>query len=1302
MACLKRSNFKYEGLAARGGGVSYDRENAMATNASARLLILATILVAASFSTVFTKTPPGSSLSDQVASPELPAPEFTLEPGSLNGWFTENRGQIENPEIRFFYAGPGYSVAFVRSGYVIRIPDGNNRSSVVNVTFRDAGPVLPEGCDERFHRSSYLLGNHSSDWHTDVRNYGRVIYTGLYPGIDLVFTTTETDLKYDFIIAPGASPERISYTYEGADRIHIDDSGRLRLTTVSGELVEDAPFSYQEKGGETVEIASRYHVDGTTLGFHVEDHDPTLPLIIDPLLYSTFVGGEKADHGNAMTLDSEGNVYVTGETKSPDFPTTPGCYDDSQDEYGEIFVLKLNPDNSQLLFSTFIGGKDRDYGNDITLDSDNNVYITGATSSSDFPTTQDCFDDSYNGNKDAFVVKLNSNGTWLLYASFLGGSAQETGEAIVLDSEREAYVTGATGSSDFPTTPGCYDDSHNGAYDVFALRLSRDASSLKYATFIGGDEEDVGRSIALDLGNNAYIAGWTGSQDFPVKPQGFDFTFNGYHDAFVVKLNPGGSSLRYSTFIGGENLDSGMDLALDRKKNAYVTGTTDSPDFPTTPAAFDESHNGGYDVFVCKLDPDGGELLYSSFVGGNRSEKYDVGIALDPEGSAYITGDTHSPDFPTTTGCYDDSHNGEGDVFVCKLAGDGSSLVYSTFIGGPSNDWGLDITLDSENNAFLTGDTSSPTFPVTPYSYDEEQNGGADIFVCMLNPGRPVASIDSVSSRFLEEGGRVWFHGNGTDDERIEGYLWTSGIDGVLSRERGFNCSNLSNGTHEISFKVVDNHGIWSNEVAVNVTVNGIPRARNITIQPQPAHQGKRAWFYGVGIDDGSITRYLWRSSLDGVLYNGGEAEFYHGQLSWGSHSILFKVQDEHGAWSEELTMPLRVNKKPEAVIDPIVPNPALDTHQLRFRGHFTDDGTVARYVWRSSINGEFYNGTKKEFYNSNLSKGVHDIHFRIQDNDGLWSEEATTSLIVHQRPRATIRTISPNPCLDVDRVTFAGEGTGDTHIARYVWSSNIDGELSNDTKPGFSMTRLSAGNHTIILQVQDSYGAWSKDSVEHLTVDHFVPSNKLPTVTITSPKNGSELRGVIRFSGNAFDEDDGVTGVELSFNGGEWVAATGTVFWSYQWDSTQEDNGECTVRVRSFDGRNHSEEAAWWGMVANPVEEKDGDGGNLLLIWVFLLLVGAVGGGVIIVKKGYVPVFVFPLGRFGDAKADQRSETVTATEPSSSAGKPKRTAGDKHLKPPGVRKRCQNCGQALRIRSAKRPLVIVCPGCQKKYILSR
>jgi hypothetical protein len=390
-----------------------------------------------------------------------------------------------------------------------------------------------------------------------------------------------------------------------------------------------------------------------------------------------------------------------------------------------------------LVYSTFLGGASADQVRCIAVDSSENAYITGLTYSSNFPTTPGAFNTLSNGSVDVFVTKVDSTGTALVYSTYLGGGSENWGFGIAVDGSGNAYITGWTSSSTFPTTPGAFDTSFNGLIDVFVTKLNASGTALVYSTYLGGAIWwDQGYAIAVDGSGNAYITGRTWSSNFPTTSGAFDTSFNGIFDIFVTKLNASGTALVYSTYLGGEDYDSGYGIVVDSSGNAYITGWTSSSNFPATPGIFDTSYNGGYsDVFVSKLNASGTALVYSTYLGGGRDD-FGNGIAVDGSGNTYITGYTLSSNFPTTLGALDTSYNSglyEQDVFVSKLNASGTALVYSTYLGGGGDDEGNSIAIDSSGDAYITGN-SFFGFPTTPGAFDISYNGGySDVFVSKLN-----------------------------------------------------------------------------------------------------------------------------------------------------------------------------------------------------------------------------------------------------------------------------------------------------------------------------------------------------------------------------------------------------------------------------------------------------------------------------------------------------------------------------------------------------------------------------------------
>jgi hypothetical protein len=474
------------------------------------------------------------------------------------------------------------------------------------------------------------------------------------------------------------------------------------------------------------------------VGFAVGAHDPSRPLVIDPVVlsYSTYLGGSYVDTGHAIAVDGDGNAYVAGETGSTNFPTTAGAFQTALGDGGDAFVTKLNATGTALIYSTYLGGNGNDYGYGIAVDGGGNAYVTGTTTSTNFPTTPGAFQTVNGGGlSDAFVTQLNADGTALVYSTYLGGSGQDEGFGIAVDGGGNAYVTGSTSSTDFPTTPGAFQTTLASSFgNAFVTKLTPDGTALAYSTYLGGYGTDVGRAIAVDGAGNACVTGGTGSTNFPTTPGAFQPTLGGTFNAFVTQLSADGTALIYSTYLGGSGSDQGFGIAVDGMGNAYVTGSTNSINFPTTPGAFQTTKGSilATNVFVTQLSADGTTLTYSTYLGGTNVD-IGLGIAVDGAGNAYVTGWTGSTDFPTTPNAFQTESGGSYDVFVTKLSTDGTALVYSTYLGGNDADWGYAIAVDGAGSAYVTGYTNSSNFPTTPGAFQTTRTGSQNAFVTKLS-----------------------------------------------------------------------------------------------------------------------------------------------------------------------------------------------------------------------------------------------------------------------------------------------------------------------------------------------------------------------------------------------------------------------------------------------------------------------------------------------------------------------------------------------------------------------------------------
>jgi len=412
-------------------------------------------------------------------------------------------------------------------------------------------------------------------------------------------------------------------------------------------------------------------------------------------------------------------------------------------------------DSTDVVWSSYLGGTNMDNNYDLALDGSGNTYVTGPTLSTDFPVTAGAYDESHNNNWDITVAKFNTDGSDLVYATYLGGGNGDHSYGIVLDGSGNAYVTGYTYSTDFPVTAGVIQDTFaGGSWDAYVTKLNAAGDNLDYSTFLGGSYNDAGYGIDVDGSGNVTITGRTESSDFPVTPTAFDTTYHGGGDALVAQLNATASSLVYCTFLGGYSSEYGRSVVLDDSGNAYLSGRTESPDFPVTAASFDTSFNGWMDAYAVKLNSTGSNLDYATFLGGTEQDD-GFNIIIDDAGKAHVIGGTKSSDFPTTTGAFDESHNGGEDAFLVQLSASGSDLDYGSFLGGASDDQGYGIDLDASGKAYLIGHTYSTGFPVTTDAYDTTHNGSRDAFVVRFDlPGN---TLDY--STFL--GGTSWEYGYG-------------------------------------------------------------------------------------------------------------------------------------------------------------------------------------------------------------------------------------------------------------------------------------------------------------------------------------------------------------------------------------------------------------------------------------------------------------------------------------------------------------------------------------------------------------
>jgi len=442
--------------------------------------------------------------------------------------------------------------------------------------------------------------------------------------------------------------------------------------------------------------------------------------------FAGFLGGREGDHAFDIAVDAQGCAYVVGYTWNPpgretDFPLTPGAWDRSYNGDHDAFVTKFSADGDRIIYSTLLGGTGNDYGYGIVVDTAGRAYVTGSTASRDFPVTPDTFSTEHSGESDIFVTVLDPSGSGLVFSTLVGGSREEKGADIALGPNGCVFTVGTTWSDDFPVTPGAFDSGFNGigyTCDGVVFRLDAAGGDLLYSTYLGGSGEDYGNGVAVDTAGRAHVTGQTYRSDFPTTPGSFSPEFNGGYDAFLTKLEPDGSGLVYSTFLGGSSFDGGHAVALDDQGQAVVAGETLSGDFPRG-AWSQRMGPGGYmDAFAVKLDSTGSAVLYAGVLGGSGYD-WATGIAEGPGGHILIAGSSDSVNFPIRAGDPGRPSAWISDIFAARIDPAAGSLRFSTRLGGSENEWGYGLAVNADGDAFLTGETWSADFPATPGAYDE-------------------------------------------------------------------------------------------------------------------------------------------------------------------------------------------------------------------------------------------------------------------------------------------------------------------------------------------------------------------------------------------------------------------------------------------------------------------------------------------------------------------------------------------------------------------------------------------------------
>lgn len=696
--------------------------------------------------------------------------------------FVENAGQVDADGVRFTARTMAGTVRVTDKGELVyAMPAGQGGAlAVVRESVVGESQASVRGGARSKALASFFFGREPSGWRSNVPAYDSVEIEPPCSGIRLEVRASGKSVEKIITLAPGIEPSEIALEVAGADSLRVDSSGRLVVRTAIGELEFSAPKAYQEGPCGREAVAVQYWTEGNHYGFETGDYDLSRPLMIDPLLGGTFLGGYQWDDALALAVDRDGRVYAAGFTHSADFPVTPGVYQSAlkgTDAFVSIFDNRL----TNLVASTFLGGTEVQSAYAIAIDALGRVCIAGDTSSADFPTTPGAYQREHQpgSTNDVFVTILDGSLTTLIASTFLGGIEHEEAHSIAFNDSGDIYVAGLTKSTNFPVTAGAFQRNLKGWGDGFISKFDSNLENLKASTLLGGSNYDRIYSIDLDVAGDVYATGETGGNGFPTTNLPYNASFNGgEHDAFVSKLGGGLSNLLYSTYLGGAASECGYSLVQSASR-IYVAGNTFSSNFPTTATAYQKAFGGGTnDAFICAFDVALNQLVESTFLGGSDFDSIEA-MELHPGGSVYVAGYTFSSNFPTTPGAYCRT-NMNSDAFLSVFDGQLTTLGASTLVGGSLDDYAFALALDLAGNVFAAGYTESYDFPTSPGAFERFYHvptlpWHGDAFVIKMDPElsdrpAPPISVSASDKTYADRIAVSW-----TASDKATGYtVWRS------------------------------------------------------------------------------------------------------------------------------------------------------------------------------------------------------------------------------------------------------------------------------------------------------------------------------------------------------------------------------------------------------------------------------------------------------------------------------------------------------------------------------------------------
>jgi PKD repeat protein len=1082
--------------------------------------------------------------------------------------FLKNAGQFHDPGVLYYGKGEASGIAFLQGRVLLNVVEAYDPALVrdllsrigqgdgarggpaggilqgctVSLTFPGGNPVLPEARGELPGTTNYFIGRGPADWHTCLRRYSEVVYEGLYEGIDLVYRSASDGVKYEFVVAPGADPSAITVHVEGQDSLGLREDG-LVIHTVAGDLVDTGLVAfYGNAPHERVDCSLRL-VGEDRYGFQLGSYDGDREVVIDPLVTSTYIGGKGVDMINGMVLTDKELLVVVGTTGSDDFPTTTGAYRTDLAGSLDAFVARFSKDGTKLEYATYIGGSRMDIAKDVAITGSGAVFVAGSTESDrDFPIIRGAMQPGHGGGvKDGFIAQLAPTGGRLDISTYFGGSGGDVIEAMVLDAKEAVYVTGQTYSDNLKTTTGAFQESYGGGRDAFVAKVKTDGTGLIYSTYLGGSVTDTGYDVEVDAQGHAYVTGSSldvgmsgaapggdgyNTTSFPTTAGCFQDSMGAATScAFVTKVATDGKSLVYSTFLGGSMVQEAFGLALGSNGTAHVVGQTHSRDFPVTSGAFQRMLGGEGDAFITQLNEKGNGLVSSTFLGGNGDDCA-RGVALDDAENVHLCGSTNSKNFPTTPKCPQASMAGWLDAFFSKLAANYTTLMTSTYMGGGRLDDLLCVVTGS-SYAYAAGNSESFDYPTTEGSYQPDLGGMIDGVITKLSSDNEAPVAVAGPDVTVDQHETVRFNGSASkDDWGIANWTWAFEYNGSHTELYGPTPSFTFHeaGVYAVELTILDTLDLVGKD-ALNVTVRDITSPVPDAGHDRTVRQHDMVTFDGTGSRDNvGVASWMWSLTYQGEERNlsGPDPTFTFDVV--GEYLVTLNVSDEAGNWAVD-TLTVSVIDDTAPVVD-LGPDIVIDQHEsVELNGtRCVDSDDVVNFTWTISgppgpvvLFGPLHVHTFDD-------AGAYEVSLSVRDGSG----NKGMGLL-----NVTVRDSTP-PVVDAgqdrtvrqyEEVRFDGSlSTDNVIISDYTWTFEHNGrtETLKGLKPGFVFIEL--GTFVVTLTVADGVGNEAEDTVIVTVLDATPPvCAGLEDVTV-------DQHAEVRFDGSQCTDNVGIASWSWTF----------------------------------------------------------------------------------------------------------------------------------------------------------------------------